>query len=273
MVSWQEDGTGIPVSCTLPGRLSRKGAHSFYGLFVPPQAARGISMRILLAEDDRILHQNLKLFLQREGYAVDACFDGEEALYYCREGAYDCILLDRMLPQCSGTEVLKQLRKEGISTPVLFLTALGTLADKVEGLDMGADDYLVKPFALEELSARIRSLTRRSGSLLSSGQGLSFGDLLFQPVTGELSCKAGRLTLSKREGALLEVFLRNPEQTLSRGQLLHLVWGPDGEVEDGNLDNYIFFLRRRLKNLHSAAAISTIRGIGYRITAPSQGGD
>lgn len=225
-------------------------------------------MRILLVEDDLNLNSNLTYFLQREGYTVDSCMDGEEALYYCEQQQPDLILLDRMLPSVSGTEVLKRLRRQGNITPVLLLTAMGTLTDRVEGLDLGADDYLVKPFAVEELLARIRSLTRRSIFTVSQGSGnleLQYGDLFFSPVVGELKGPSSTVTLSKREGALLEVFLRNPGQTLSRGQLLNRVWGPDGEVEDGNLDNYIFFLRRRLKSLSSIVSISTIRGIGYRI--------
>lgn len=225
-------------------------------------------MRILLAEDDLNLNNNLTYFLQREGYTVDSCMDGEEALYYCEQQQPDLILLDRMLPSVSGTEILKRLRRQRNTTPVLLLTAMGTLSDRVEGLDLGADDYLVKPFAVEELLARIRSLTRRSIFTVSQGSGtleLQYGDLAFSPIVGELKGPSSTVTLSKREGALLEVFLRNPGQTLSRGQLLNKVWGPDGEVEDGNLDNYIFFLRRRLKSLSSTVSISTIRGIGYRI--------
>lgn len=225
-------------------------------------------MRILLVEDDSNLNDNLTYFLRREGYMVDSCFDGEEALYFCEQQTPDFIILDRMLPVLSGTEVLQRLRSQGNTTPVLLLTAMGTLADRVEGLDLGADDYLVKPFAVEELLARIRSLTRRSTATLFASAGaqkLQYGDLIFSPLVSELEGPSCTVTLSKREGALLEVFLRNPGQTLSRGQLLNKVWGPEGEVEDGNLDNYIFFLRRRLKNLSSAVSISTIRGIGYRL--------
>lgn len=232
-------------------------------------------MRILLAEDDIALNHNLTWYLTREGYTVDSCFDGEEALYYCREQLPDLILLDRMLPRLSGTEVLRTIRAEGTSTPVILLTALGQLHDRVEGLDLGADDYLVKPFAMEELSARIRSLSRRSAQTsLHPGDTLQFKDLTLQPEINRLSAGEHSLTLSKRESALLEVFLRNPGQTLSRGLLLSKVWGPESEVEDGNLDNYIFFLRRRLKNLHSAAAITTVRGVGYcleQCSAHSQG--
>lgn len=225
-------------------------------------------MRILLVEDDLELSRNLTYYLKKEGYEVDACYNGEDALLYCEQDIHDLILLDRMLPLCSGTQVLRSLRSRGNRTPVLMLTALGTLADKVTGLDLGADDYLVKPFAMEELSARIRSLLRRSiPSLPLPSQGMQWLDLTFQPQIGELSGPAGTITLSKRESALLELFLCNPGQTLSRGQLLNRVWGPEGDVEDGNLDNYVFFLRRRLKSLESCAVLTTLRGIGYRLEA------
>lgn len=223
-------------------------------------------MRILLVEDDAYLNHNLTYYLTQEGYTVDSCFNGEEALFYCKEQQPDLILLDRMLPLLSGTEVLKTIRAQGISIPVLMLTAMGTLNDRIEGLDMGADDYLVKPFAIEELGARIRSLLRRSTQTAApTGDALCFLDLTLYPHISELSTSSDTVTLSRRESALLEVFLRNPGQTLSRGQLLSKVWGMDGEVEDGNLDNYIFFLRRRLKGLKSKAIITTLRGIGYRI--------
>lgn len=223
-------------------------------------------MRILLVEDDASLNHNLTYWLTQDGYTVDSCFDGEEALFYCREQPPDLILLDRMLPLLSGTEVLKNIRAQGVNVPVLILTAMGTVNDRIEGLDMGADDYLVKPFAMEELSARIRSLLRRSTPTASfAGDALRFLDLTFYPRVSELSTPSGTVTLSRRESALLEIFLRNPGQTLSRGQLLSKVWGMEGEVEDGNLDNYIFFLRRRLKNLKSSAAITTLRGVGYRM--------
>lgn len=224
-------------------------------------------MRILLVEDDQNLNETLTFHLKREGYAVDSCLDGEDAWYYMKQHTADLILLDRMLPGCSGTELLHRLRSCSDTTPVLMLTALGTLSDRVEGLDMGADDYLVKPFAIEELMARIRSLARRgTGAACVSADALRYEDLTFQAQIGELKGPGGDCTLSKRESGLLEVFLRNPGQTLSRGQLLGRVWGLSSDVEDGNLDNYIFFLRRRLKSVCSAVAIQTIRGIGYRLT-------
>lgn len=221
-------------------------------------------MRILLVEDDEKLKEALCFQLQKEGIETDSCTDGEEALYYIRQGIYDLILLDRMLPLLDGASVLAQMRREGFQTPVILITALGALEDKIEGLDLGADDYLVKPFAFEELMARIRSILRRPRKL-SDSSALLFGDLAFSTNELSLTGPSGNRTLSGREAALLEVFLRNPGQTLSRELLLTKVWGMDSDVEDGNLDNYIHFLRRRLKNLNSSVHLQTVRGVGYRL--------
>lgn len=228
-------------------------------------------MKILIVEDDKKLNENISFFLEKEGYQVDSCLNGEDALYYANEGHPDLILLDRMLPYLDGISFLKQIRQQKNTTPVLMLTALGTLADKVEGLDQGADDYLVKPFEMEELMARIRSLTRRSSLAFTDSRSenntplLQYGDITLNPLLHELDGPSGKIILSNRECSLLEYFLQNGGQTLSRGQLLLKVWGPDGEVEDGNLDNYIFFLRRRLKMSASKLRITTLRGVGYRL--------
>ena len=219
-------------------------------------------MRILLAEYDRQLNKNLTWQLEEHGFSVDSCFDGEEALFYGEQNIYDVILLDRMLPYIEGTEVLKSLRKKNIAVPIILITALGTLSDKVTGLELGADDYLVKPFAFEELLARIRCITRRSPVLTNLGQ-LHFFDITLCPEEGKLTGPAGACTLSKKETALLETFLRAKGQTLSRSTLILKVWGPDNDIEDGNLDNYIHFLRRRLSITGSSLKIKTIRGIGY----------
>ncbi len=219
-------------------------------------------MRILLAEDDEQLNHSLAFQLEKEGLSVDACTDGEDALYYIEQNIHDLILLDRMLPGLSGTEILHTIRKSGIQTPVILITALGTLDDKVTGLDLGADDYLVKPFAFQELMARIRCIARRPRKLETTGQ-LAYGDIIFRSEENILSGTSGTCSLSHREGELLEAFLRSPGQILSRTLLLTKVWGLDSDVEEGNLDNYIHFLRRRLKTIGSTACIRTIRGTGY----------
>lgn len=221
-------------------------------------------MQILLVEDDEKLNQALAFQLKREGFAVDCCLSGDEALYFVHQNIYDLILLDRMIPGLSGTEVLARLRREQDPTPVILITALGTLDDKVAGLELGADDYLVKPFDFEELNARIRCILRRPRQMTSSGC-LTVGDISYDVQGNRLSGSAAGCSLSRREGALLETFLRNPGQTLPRPLLLSRVWGLDNDVEDGNLDNYIHFLRRRLKAVGSRIRIQTVRGVGYRI--------
>ena len=223
-------------------------------------------MRILLVEDDEKLNQSLAFQLEAEGFMTDSCRDGEEALYYIGEHIHDLILLDRMLPGLSGTQVLQRMREDGNQTPVILITALGTLDDKVTGLDLGADDYLVKPFAFEELMARIRCVTRRPRKLQLSEQ-LSLGNITYQTKEKLLTGPEKSCSVSGREGALLETFLRSPGQTLSRTVLLTKVWGMDSDVEEGNLDNYVHFLRRRLKSVGSAVSIKTVRGIGYRLEA------
>ncbi|MBS6395967.1 MAG: response regulator transcription factor [Clostridiales bacterium] len=221
-------------------------------------------MRLLLVEDDEKLNHALAFQLRNEGFETDTCYDGEEALYYIRQRIHDLILLDWMLPCISGIEVLKTMREEHNQTPVILITALDALDDKVTGLDCGADDYLVKPFALEELLARLRCIARRPRKLVLDGQ-LSCGDMTYYIEENRLTGREGACSLSKREGALLETFFRNPAQTLPRSLLLTRVWGLDSDVEDGNLDNYIHFLRRRLRTVGSACSIQTVRGVGYRL--------
>ena len=225
-------------------------------------------MRILLAEDDEKLNETLVYGLTQAGFIVDACFDGEDALFYGEQNIYDIILLDRMLPFMEGTDVLASLREKGISTPVILITALGTLSDKVEGLDLGADDYLVKPFALEELLARIRCVSRRPRRLVDE-ETRALSDIVWLPAENRLTGPAGSCTLSKREATLLEAFLKSGGATLSRSHLLLKVWGPDSDVEEGNLDNYSHFLRRRLKTVGSRLNLKTVRGVGYAMTESS----
>lgn len=219
-------------------------------------------MRILLVEDEEKLNHTLCYQLRTEGYQVDGCYNGEEALYYLGECAYDVIILDRMLPGVDGLSVLRQIRRQGINTPVLILTALGTLQNKLDGLTQGADDYMVKPFATEELIARIQCLHRRPRQLQSTHT-LSMGNLTLSVDTNRLTGSHGSCELSKKETLLLETLMNNREQVLSRSILLSKVWGPDSDVEDGNLDNYIHFLRRRLSAVGSNVTLKTVRGVGY----------
>ena len=225
-------------------------------------------MRILLAEDDEGLNKALTWQLNSRGYSVDSCTNGEEALYYGKQNIYDVILLDRMLPDREGTDVLSTLRKASVSTPVILITALGMVKDKITGLDLGADDYLVKPFDFVELLARIRCVTRRSPMLnIQNDDRISYRDITWSPREMCLTGPQGDCMLSRREGDLLESFLRTPEQTLARETLLLKVWGPDSEVEAGNLDNYVHFLRRRLKAIGSSLQIKTVWGVGYGLVS------
>lgn len=221
-------------------------------------------MRILLIEDDESLCQTIPFQLRQEGFSVDVSQDGEEGLLFIREQVHDLILLDRMLPGLDGMEVLRTMRREGIATPVIFLTALGQVGDRTLGLNNGADDYMVKPFAFEELLARIRCVLRRPVSL-QNAEALAFRDITYAPRTLVLRRGGASTTLSKRLGDLLELFLRNPGQTLPRQTILLRVWGMDCDVEDGNLDNYTYFLRRSLRKVGSRLQLTTVRGVGYRL--------
>ena len=221
-------------------------------------------MRLLLIEDDKELCNAVEGYLKKEGYEIDICHDGESVTYYLSNFIHDVIILDRMLPGMDGLTILEQIRGKKIGTPVIMVTAMNGINDRIDGLDAGADDYLVKPFAVEELEARIRALLRRMRKI-ENNVFLTFEDLLLDTRSFVLSNGAHKISLSKREGALLEFFLLNQNQILTREQILSRVWGPDNFVEDGNIDNYIYFLRRRLKAVQSQTAIKTIHGIGYQL--------
>lgn len=222
-------------------------------------------MRILLIEDDKNLSAAIDTQLKKEGYLTDCCYEGELALTCALnpEFPYDVILLDRMLPVIDGLTILKAMRQKQIQTPVLMITGLGELEDKVDGLDCGADDYLVKPFHMKELSARIRALIRRPLDLAVSCELTAF-DLTLNTELRRLSCRANAVLLSKKESELLQIFLKEPERTHTREELLWKVWG-NTDVESGNVDNYIHFLRKRLKALNCQTRICTVYGAGYRL--------
>ncbi len=221
-------------------------------------------MRILIIEDDQDLCRFIALALEQSGCAFDICHTGNDGLFFAKNQVYDAIILDRMLPELDGLTVLKALRRHGILTPVILATALDGLCDRIDGLDAGADDYLVKPFAVEELMARIRAVTRRPGNLQISPSITALG-LTLTPDSRRLDFNGASLTLSKKEAALLGFFL-----TLPRARILSYVWGASSEVEEGNLDNYIYFLRRRLKSLKAPIQLTTIHGVGYRLEEKGQ---
>lgn len=221
-------------------------------------------MQILIIEDDAEQCGILKFRLEKEGYFVDTCNDGEDADYFLKNNSYDIILLDRMLPNKDGLSILCDIRRYGITTPVIMVTAIGEVNDRISGLDNGADDYIVKPYDFHELMAHIRCRLRRTANI-DNTKDCSIGDIVYKANENVITGPNGSCTLSNKENELLEVFLNNYEQTITRKALLSRIWGSDYEIEEGNLDNYIYFVRRRLKNVGSNLSIKTIRGVGYKL--------
>lgn len=221
-------------------------------------------MRILVIEDDQQLLEALKLQLEHHGFQTDCIANGADAVYYALQNVYDMVILDRMLPGMDGLTILKLLRENQIHTPVILATAIDSVKERIAGLDCGADDYIVKPYDVGELLARIRALSRRPVAL-EAADCLTYGDLTFHLENNELCSHGKTIRLSRRESLLMEYFLKNPLQTLARQLIYSRIWGPDGEVEDGNLDTYIYYLRKHLRNLESRVQISTVHGIGYRL--------
>ena len=219
-------------------------------------------MRLLLIEDEERLADALAFILRKQNYGVDLAFDGETGQEMAECDAYDLILLDRMLPRKEGLAVLKDLRRQGIITPVLLLTAKDTISDRVEGLDAGADDYLVKPFATEELLARIRALARRPTQQLLSEK-LQVGEVLLDPSHSEVMIGETTIKLTLKEASLLELLMRNSGQVITKEQILNRVWGVDSDVEMGNVEIYIHYLRKKLKT--KTVQIETVRGLGYSL--------
>lgn len=222
------------------------------------------NVKILLIEDDKDLCEAVCFQLKKEGYSVDVCHRGDEAVYYGNTIAYDIIILDRMLPFVDGLTILQTLRNSNISTPIIMVTAMNGINDRISGLDSGADDYLVKPFDTRELLARIRALSRRPRDIENTDV-LEFGGLSLDTTRHLLSTESKSITLSNKESCLLEFFLRNHGRILTREQILAKVWDSDSFVEDGNLDNYIYFVRRRLKAVNCYVRIRTIHSVGYQM--------
>lgn len=225
-------------------------------------------MKILLLEDDKYLCDNVKQQLTKESYIVDACGDGEEGFLLAldKNKSYDLAVIDRMLPVIDGLTIIKAMRNKQIQIPVIIITGMSELENKIEGLDSGADDYLSKPFHMEELSARIRALTRRPASL-SREYSLSFHDIALDLAKRLLMCQNSSVTLTPTEFHLMQVFLEHPDTLLTREQLIQKVWETDASVEPGNLDNYIYFLRKRIRTVASSCVISSIYGSGYILEA------
>lgn len=219
-------------------------------------------MRILIVEDEIHLAEALTQILKKHNYTVDSVDDGELGLDNALSNIYDLIILDIMLPKMDGISILKEIRKEGLSTPVILLTAKGELSDKVIGLDSGADDYLPKPFATEELLARIRAMARRKGEVLQDNS-LKFGDIELNPSTLKLCCEGKEVKLILKESELLELLITRKKAVTSKELIIEKLWGFDSDVEHNHVEVYISFLRKKLIYLTSNIKINTIRGVGY----------
>ncbi len=220
-------------------------------------------MRVLIVEDEEKIAQAIDRVLTAERYATDVAADGVAALALAGGQDYDVILLDRMLPDLDGVEVLRLLRSRGVQTPVLMLTALGSLDHRVEGLDSGADDYLAKPFAFNELLARIRALARRSPAMTT--ETLTAGDIVLDPTRIRVSVGSQSQDLSAREFALLTFLARHAGEVVTRQQILDAVWGAEPDVYSNVVDLYVHYLRRKLEALGRRDVLRTVRGVGYSL--------
>lgn len=221
-------------------------------------------MRILIIEDEKRLADGLKALLEKNGHAADIALDGISGLDDALSGIYDVILLDVMLPGMDGLAVLRQLRKESVSVPVLLLTARSEVEDKIRGLDAGADDYLTKPFDPGELLARLRALSRRRGDYEDDAATV-YGDISLNRRTMELICSDRSIRLGQKEFLLLEVLIANINHIISKDTLAEKVWGPDDATEYNSVEVYVSFLRKKLNLLGSRVQIRATRNIGYSL--------
>lgn len=221
-------------------------------------------MKLLLVEDEKQLSEALTQILKRNKYSVDAVYNGEDGLDYALTGIYDVVILDIMLPKLNGLEILKKIRADNISTPVILLTAKSEVSDKVKGLDAGADDYLAKPFAPDELLARLRALGRRKGEVINDDI-LSFSDFSLNLSTYILEGKNSSVRLALKEFDMMKYFLLRPGRVVSKEDLITRLWGFESEAENKNIEVYISFLRKKLQFIGSETKISTIRGVGYKL--------
>lgn len=220
-------------------------------------------MRILLAEDERSLSRAIVALLEKNNYSADAVYDGTEALEYLAAENYDAVILDIMMPKVDGLTVLRQLRERGNPIPVLLLTARSEVEDKVLGLDMGANDYLTKPFATAELLARLRAMTRSQSA--QPGSRLAFGNITLDQTTFMLSSPSGSFRLANREYQMIELLLHNPGQVIPTERFLEKIWGYDSDVEINVVWVYISYLRKKLTALHADVQIRATRNTGYSL--------
>jgi two-component system response regulator MprA len=221
-------------------------------------------MKILVVDDERAVRESLRRALELEGYQIELAADGTEALYRLESGDEpDAVILDVLMPGIDGLEVCRRLRGTGSKLPVLMLTARTEVEDRVAGLDAGADDYVTKPFALDELLARVRALLRRTSE--ESGEVLRFADLELDPGTRQVHRGERAIELTRTEFSLLELFLRNPRQVLTRSVIFERVWGYDFGFASNSLDVYIGYLRRKTEAGEEPRLIQTVRGVGYAL--------
>lgn len=221
-------------------------------------------MRLLVVEDDFRLSSILSKGLKEEGYQVDVALDGEEALLFSKDREYEVIILDRKLPRISGDKVLAQIRASGCSVPILLLTALDSIDDRVTGLTKGADDYMCKPFAFEELLARIQTLRRRKNPSYYSNI-LAWNELQLDLSTHQVLYKGISIELTTREVRILEVFLRKPEQIIPRERLAEQVWDEPWDVQPNTIEAHVKNLRKKLESVMNKRVIHTVRGAGYKL--------
>lgn len=221
-------------------------------------------MRILVVEDEMQLADALSEILKRNKYFVDTVYNGTDGLDSALTDVYDCVVLDIMLPGMNGIEVLRNMRREKISTPVLLLTARSEVEDKINGLDCGADDYLTKPFVTGELLARIRALTRRKGELIDENK-LTFNGLELNKNSCSIIYGGSDVKLSLKEYQIMELLMANPRQILPKERIIEKIWGYESDVEYNNIEVYISFLRKKLSVIGAQTQIKTARGIGYSL--------
>lgn len=221
-------------------------------------------MKLLVVEDEIQLADALSEILRRNMYSVDTSYDGIDGLDNALTGVYDCIILDIMLPGMNGIDVLKNIRREKISTPVLLLTARSEVEDKINGLDCGADDYLTKPFVTEELLARVRALTRRKGEIVDENR-LDYNGLELNKKTCSVIWEGSDVKLSLKEYQIMELLISNPHQILPKERIIEKIWGYESDVEYNNIEVYISFLRKKLSVISAPVQIKTARGIGYSL--------
>lgn len=222
-------------------------------------------MRLLLVEDERALSYALVNMFEKEKIEVTACYDGKDGLEYALSGAYDLIILDVLMPKMNGFDVLKEIRKNKIATPVLMLTALSGEMDKVKGLDLGADDYLSKPFGFSELMARVRALLRRGQSTLAIDNRLSYGNSELDIANSILRSGDKEVQLSQKELGIVKYFFERSEFVAHKEEIITRVWGLDNDFLSNNLEVYISFIRKKLAFIGADFNIESIRGIGYKL--------